>query len=207
MPELEALGPFTSKDCDVWVSYPAFKAIEGGAVSSSQLEKSLSPADGQLGILTLENGLILDLLQSIRGLRTEDAKRRANERARHIAGIQVIDVLFLFKVKCHNYADIDQEGRQDWKHLLILIAIIPSYFRDLVIECRNGAIEERYLISEIKTFLAFEKERQVRRCLDKLECTLAHLIPVADLRKSRLPLLEKFINSQEWPLVASQDER
>ena len=142
MPDLNALGPFTSKDCDVWVSHQAFEAIEGGLISSSQLERSHSPADGQLGILTLENGLILDLLQFVRGLNKGDAIR-ANDRAHQIAEIRVIDVLFLFKAKCHNLVGIDQEGRQDWKHLLILKAIIPSYFQELVMECRKGTIEER----------------------------------------------------------------
>lgn len=49
--ELKKLRPFTSRDCDVWLSGKAWQEVQ--RVERERLVSGDSPADGQLGILTL----------------------------------------------------------------------------------------------------------------------------------------------------------
>jgi hypothetical protein len=50
--ELEKYQPFTSKDCDLWVSMAAFEHFQ--AKTDGKLKKGASPADGQLAVFTTD---------------------------------------------------------------------------------------------------------------------------------------------------------
>lgn len=58
--------PFTSKDFDIWVSYAAFKYIRT-KTGIGKLVEGTSPADGQLGILSLDTSPLVsvDLMTSV----------------------------------------------------------------------------------------------------------------------------------------------
>lgn len=62
---LHELRPFTSKDCDIWVSPAAWVAIR--KTESTRLVLGESPADGQLGVLTLLQSplRVVDLMSGV----------------------------------------------------------------------------------------------------------------------------------------------
>lgn len=196
LPALAALSPFTSKDCDVWASYGMFQALEHDQLLPGKLIKSDSPLDGQLGILQLEAPpRIIDFLQSVYGLK-EDELQRATKRMLVVAGIHVLDPLYLFKGKCHNFIDLDQAGRQDRRHLEILKLVLPIHLDGAVDQACQEAISERELINEIKFLLSFKKDDRVRAALVKLGCTLVDLLPVDRLYQCGLAKVEQFAASQ-----------
>lgn len=125
MRALDPLRPFTSKDCDVWISSSAWENIKrnpGGV-----LRKIESPADGQLAILTLdqEPPLSVDLMTNVYGLRIGDLPRLL-ERALDDGGVKVLDPIYLFLSKCHCYLGLDQSGRQNERHVRILALVLPE---------------------------------------------------------------------------------
>lgn len=73
--ELHAFHPFTSKDCDIWVSPQAWTEIQ--KAESSRLVRGVSPIDGQLGVLTLQQSplRIVDLMSGVYGIRQEELAR------------------------------------------------------------------------------------------------------------------------------------
>ena len=50
--KLQIFQPFTSKDCDIWVSFPALEYVATASLGGSFV-KGNSPVDGQLGIVQL----------------------------------------------------------------------------------------------------------------------------------------------------------
>jgi len=88
--QLHALRPFTSKDCDIWVSPRAWTEIQ--KTEGSRLVRGASPVDGQLGILTLQLAplRIVDFMSNVYGIQQEELARLC-ERAPVFYGIKVID--------------------------------------------------------------------------------------------------------------------
>jgi hypothetical protein len=186
--------PFTSFDCDIWVSEPTFrylrKTYEGNLVSGS------SPSDGQLGILHLDGnrGHCVDLLSNVFGI-PEQELMRTYERALLFDGVRVLDPIFLFRSKCHCLVNLDQSTRQDRKHFGMLVLILPAYFKMLHAAALAGEIKERQLIAEIKLFRALTKDKWIRKALKGTGTTLDSLIPVSLFVESDLKTLAAFARS------------
>jgi hypothetical protein len=195
---LEKYQPFTSKDCDLWVSVAALKHFE--AKLDGQLKKGTSPADGQLAVFTTRGKppLKIDLMSGVFGIPPADIGR-LEERALVVRGIKLLDPLFLFKGKCHNLIKLPQSGRQDLKHLRMLVLILPAYLEELLEEVKTGGLDERQLLQEIKLLLQMGRDGWVRQALKKAELTLADVIPIGVLRSCGFGKIERFVGST-WPV-------
>lgn len=75
MTELEKYQPFTSKDCDLWVSMTAFEHFQ--SKTDGKLKKGTSPADGQLAVFTTHDDppLKIDLMSGVFGIPPVDERR------------------------------------------------------------------------------------------------------------------------------------
>ena len=195
--ELEKYQPFTSKDCDLWVSMAAFEHFQ--AKTDGKLKKGTSPADGQLAVFTTygEPPLKIDLMSGVFGIPPADIGR-LEKRALEVRGVRLLDPLFLFKGKCHNLVKLPQCGRQDMKHLMMLSLILPAYLEELLEAVKTGDIDERQFINEIKLLLQIGKESWVRQGLEKAGFTLAELIPIKTMSSCGLEKIERFAKST-WP--------
>jgi hypothetical protein len=184
--------PFTSKDCDLWVSFAAFRHIES-AVRGGKLIKGTSPADGQIGIFTLEGDrpLRIDLMSNVYGI---DQARipRVLERAIIIGGISIIDPLSLFQSKCHCLLGLDQTGRQDDKHVRMLCQLLPEHFRDALEDTLSGLSTQRALISELKLLQRILKLQKVRQALQNIGADPVTLFPTKQLLSCGLATVEAF---------------
>jgi len=192
--ELEKYQPFTSKDCDLWVSMAALKHFE--AKTDGKLEKGTSPADGQLAVFTTcgKPPLKIDLMSGVFGISPADTGR-LQKRAIEVGGVKVLDPLFLFKGKCHNLVKLPQAGRQDLKHVMMLGLILPAYLEELMEEVKTGGLEERQLLNEIKLLLQMGRDGWVRQALKKAGFTLAEMIPIRILCSCGLEKIERFVKS------------
>jgi hypothetical protein len=166
-------------------------------VITGKLVKADSPVDGQLGILRLDDAgdKVIDLLDGVFGLSHQEVKR-AYQRSLVVSGIRILDPLFLFKGKCHNLVNLPQDGRQDDKHLHILLGILPAHFGSLLGSCREGEIAERDFIREVKTFQHFEKDVFVRRAMAGLGAGLIDAVPLGLMAACGLPKIERYAVGQ-----------
>jgi hypothetical protein len=124
--------------------------------------KGRSPADGQIGIFTLDGpeALRVDLLSHVYGI-PNDKVSRLLDRVLEVSGIRVIDPILLFQSKCHCLLGLDQTDRQDEKHLRILCRVLPEHFDEVLEDVRSGLATERALINEIKLLLGILKTLRV----------------------------------------------
>lgn len=188
---LHALRPFTSKDCDIWVSSRAWNEVQ--KMERRQLVKGSSPSDGQLGILTLQRNplRVVDLLSNVFGIRHDELARLC-QRAPVFSGIKVIDPIYLFRSKCHCLLGLPQGDRQDERHVRMLALILPEYLSLLIDDSDAGNIPDRPLLKEIKLLKKISSSSVCRRCLESLGIECNTLIPWERLRRSRSDLLVNF---------------
>ena len=189
---LARFRPFTSKDCDIWVSLAVLRYLEG-QTDQGTLVKGISPADGQLGIFTLKGAeaLKVDLMTSVYGIRQSKIDQVVS-RAITVNGVSVMDPLLLFQSKCHCLLGLDQKGRQDEKHLKMLCAILPEHFEEALNDTIQGRATERALINEVKLLQTIQKTDRVKRALELVEIEPASLIRSERLRSCGLEKVEQF---------------
>ncbi len=189
---IERFRPFTSKDCDLWVSFAALRHIESNARGGA-LIKGTSPADGQIGILTLdgERDLRIDLMSNVYGI-PQDKIPKVLERAIIIGGISIIDPISLFQSKCHCLLGLDQTGRQDEKHVRMLCELLPEHFRDALGDTLSGLSTQRALINELKLLKRILKLQKVRQALQDIGADPAALFSAKQLRSCGLATVESF---------------
>jgi hypothetical protein len=192
---LTSFRPFTSKDCDIWVSYDAFQYIRT-KTGIGKLVVGTSPADGQLGILSLDTSPVVtvDLMTSVYGV-PQETLPRLMERALVIGEIRVIDPIFLFQSKCCCLLGLDQIGRQDEKHVRMLTFVLPAHFESLLGEATEGRITQRALINELKLLKRILKLQKVRQALQNIGTDPATLFPAKQLRSCGLATVESFATS------------
>lgn len=156
---LNAMRPFTSKDCDIWVSYKTWEKLK----KNPALKKSSSPVDGQLDILTLsvDPPRVVDMLQTVYGIEVREYPRLI-QRALDDGKIRVIDPIYLFRSKCHCFLGLPQGDRQDERHVRMLALILPEYISLLLDDADRGNIPDRALLKEIKLL----KKSRLRPCAD-----------------------------------------
>ena len=192
---LSALRPFTSKDCDIWVSLEALDYIEE-LTSFGTLQKGSSPADGQIAIYTIHGNptLEVDLMGGVFGIPV-NMNNRLYERAINFQGLRVIDPLYLFQSKCQCLVGLPQSDRQDKKHLFILLTIMPEYFCELHEQALQKKIKERDLIKELKLLLKICNLKQVKEALSSTEHRTSDLFPLEVLRSSSLELVHEYTHA------------
>lgn len=192
---LTSFRPFTSKDCDIWVSYAAFQYIRT-KTGIGKLVVGTSPADGQLGILSLDTSpaVTVDLMTSVYGV-PQETLPRLMERALVIGEIRVIDPIFLFQSKCCCLLGLDQIGRQDEKHVRMLALLLPAHFQGLLGEASEGHITQRALINELKLLKRILKLQKVRQALQNIGTDPVTLFPAKQLRSCGLATVEAFAST------------
>lgn len=192
---LDPLRPFTSKDCDVWVSSNAWEKIK--RKPGGMLRKSESPADGQLAILTLdqEPPLVVDLMTTVYGLRVKDLPRLL-ERALDDGGVKVLDPIYLFLSKCHCFLGLDQNGRQDERHVRILALVLPEYIALLMANAAAEGIPERAILREIKLLIKILSTSACRRTMARLKIGADSVVPWERMTTCGLPTVESFAQAR-----------
>lgn len=190
---LSPMRPFTSKDCDIWVSGSTWEILK----CNPAVQKGASPADGQLGILTLseEPPRVVDLLSSVYGIDVSEYPRLM-QRALDDGTVRVIDPIHLFQSKCHCLLHLPQAGRQDERHVRMMALILPEYISLLIADTEQGAIPDRDLLKEVKFLKKISTSGPCRRAMRTLQLEPRSLIPWDRLASSKSELLATYAESQ-----------
>lgn len=190
---MSPMRPFTSKDCDIWVSNATWKVLK----RNPAVRKGSSPADGQLGILTLseEPPRVVDVLQSVYGSDVSEYPRLM-QRALDDGTVRVIDPLYLFLSKCHCYLHLPQADRQDERHVRMMAMILPEYLTLRIADAEASTISDRDLLKEIKLLKKISASGPCRRAMQALGIESQSLIPWNRLVRSQSELLAKYAASQ-----------
>ena len=121
--------------------------------------------------------------------------KQLKERALEIHGIRVIDPIRLFQSKCHCLLGLDQNDRQDKKHLQMLCLLVPEHIECLLGEAMAERLSQRTLISELKILQKILKTNRVRRALKQIRVDPINLVPLVPLMETELTKVARFVES------------
>ncbi len=197
-PELQRYRPFTSADLDL--HRPDLSARRLLRAQARNVEAERDPFGKAFTIVAhtfLIQGkqgrlLAVDDLKAVPGLRPNELKKGTLVVEFSGIRLRVLNPIACLKAKLHNVGTIDQRGRQDEKHVRILIPCARAFLRHLVAEAhRSGNC--RPALNALQQLLLWTSDHETIKVARAHGVVLLQTVPLADLKKSDLPKLVNFV--------------
>ena len=153
------LAPFVSRDADVLGDQDTLKLL-GQVTGQTPRFFPLKPPTNEIGVVVAKDAtgapLLIEVLRYIRGATNEELRDPVylfalGEKA---VQVQAPGPIALLRAKIANLIEIKQTGRQDARHVLILVRALPRYLADLQASVRDKAMTERKLVDYLELLLA-----------------------------------------------------
>ena len=199
------LAPFVSQDADVLGDRETLTALGKLAGVKPQFFP-MRPPSNEVGVVIAQDAkgrpLLIEVLRHVHGVTEKELREPTYTMAigKGAVQVQVPGPIALLQAKLANVADLKQSGRQDVRHVQILVRLIPGYLADLSKAAAEGRMTERALIILLERLLAIVTDGKGRRILDRLELEPRALF--AGLKPGRLQKLRAFLEKrlpQVWP--------
>ena len=193
------LAPFVSRDADVLGDHETLSEL--GKVSGVKPRFfPFKPPTNEIGVVIAKDPagmpLVIEVLRSVKGVTNQELREPAYTLAvgEKAVQVQVPSPIALLKAKIANVASINQTGRQDARHVVILRQILPGYLKDLQTAAIAGDLEERKLLKLLEQLLAIITAKSARKAFDQLKLDGAGLF--SGLDGGRLPKLKAFLEKR-----------
>jgi hypothetical protein len=189
---LEEHLPFTSSDIDVAGSPDLLVALHrelGGVV------RVAGPRQIAYGTVSIGDGagaIELDVLRVVNGVKSI---RPSDTIGLELCGA-VVPVLFphiLLRGKLANATQLEQQGRQDVKHVKILSLVLEQFLRPLVLDVRPS--DERAVLKLLREVLEILTSPDARRFAQTYGASFRNILPLAEL-ESASPRLKAFASGE-----------
>lgn len=190
------LAPFVSRDADVLGDRATLKLLGKLAGAKPQFFPSKPPSN-EVGVVIASDAtgapLLIEVLRYVNGASNEELRQPAYEFAlgEDQVRVQAPGPIALLQAKIANLAGINQHGRQDGRHVVILARIMPAYLEDLRALVEKGGLDERQLIEFLERLLAAVTSPPGRKACADLRFTPLDLF--AELKSAGLPKLRAFL--------------
>ena len=200
-PELKQYRPFTSADLDL--HRPDLSARRVLRARAGKLEAERDPFGKAFTIVShtfLIQGkegrvLAVDDLKTVPGLQPEEVKKGTVMVEFSDGRLRVLNPVACLIAKLHNVGVIDQRGRQDEKHVRILIPCTRAFLRGLIAEAhRNGNC--RPALNALQQLLRWTSHSETMKAAHAHGFDLFQTVPLADLKRSHLPKLINFVTKR-----------
>lgn len=206
-PELQALRPFLSHDCDVLGDADTLErlAARGNWGVTFSKKGQASPVVGYLtGKDPQGRDLLVEVLYTIKGLRPRELEQEALVQMDQKT-YRTLSPVLLLKAKLANYLELPQKTkgleRNDLKHLRILIPCVSAYLARAHAEVAGGRFTDRSLVNLLEQTLAVVSGVQAHTVVLQEGLDFRGVFP-ACLKHSALPKVLKFIEHRLEPWLA-----
>lgn len=164
--------PLTSKDLDLVGTIALLDELKRRFGGEYRLSGPRSPVVGQLVVRLGGKDLKIDVLKDVFGLGPEELKIQAPvievEDRDETFSARVIPPVILLQAKIANAARLDQTGRNDIRHVRLMLHVIRAYLSELIEATESGLIDSRIAIIQL------ELARTVIASRDALKCSASH---------------------------------
>lgn len=145
-PAIEAFLPFTSKDLDLFGTRALLNELHREFGGEKRLADPRGPVIGL--IETILDGRLrkIEVLHTLRGLRPEDIKDAVPLDVGPLTA-RVLSPQKLLKAKIGNAATLDQQDRNDVKHLRMILLCLREFIADFAAGVQAGKIAPRTLVN------------------------------------------------------------
>ncbi len=195
----KALAPFVSRDVDVLGDRETLSQI-AQVIGCRPQFFPLKPPSNEVGVVFAHTGtgetMMIEVLRSVYGVTNEELRESVFEMALGAKPVRVLvpGPISLLKAKIANAADLPQAGRQDARHVAILLELMPAFLADLAASIPRGRMSERDFINRLESLLAVITTAKARRVLAALAIPPARIF--GELDGTSLPKLESFLRKR-----------
>lgn len=193
------LAPFTSRDVDILGD--AATLAELGRLAGVRPQRfPLRPPTNEVGVVIArdrsDQPMLVQVLRHVHGATNAEISDPAYIMALgpKSVKVRVPGPIALFQAKLANVTGLNQTGRQDGRHVVILSRVLPAYLDDLQAAARDGHLEERQLLDFLEHLLRIVTLKKNRHALSNLSIDPLELF--ASLKPERLPKLRAFL--EKW---------
>ncbi len=193
------LAPFVSRDADV-LGDRATLTLLGELAGAKPQFFPIKPPSNEVGVVIASDKagapLLIEVLRYVKGATNEELRQPAYEFAlgENQVRVQAPGPIALLQAKIANLAGINQNGRQDGRHVVILARIMPAYLEDLRVLVEKGGMEERKLIEFLESLLAVVASPHGRKACADLRLNARDLF--AELKPTGLTKLQAFLEKR-----------
>lgn len=137
---------------------------------------------GRIDVEREGGGLLrVEVLHAVKGLDAKDLERTMEVGVGQVVATVLMPHLVL-KAKIENSASIPQEGRNDVKHVHMMILCVRAFIREFVGYVGEGRAGDRSLINVLEETLAISTSRQAFRASELWGFDFMTLWPIDDLK-------------------------
>ena len=164
--------PLTSKDLDLVGTIAMLEELKQHFGGTYRLSGPRGPVVGQMSLSLGGKELKIDVLRSVFGLGPKDLKGATplleleDEGGRFRA--RVVLPVILFQAKIANLAKLEQVGRNDFKHVNLMLLVMEAYLTEFIEATESGALDSRGAINQL------ELARKVIASPEAIKCTATH---------------------------------
>lgn len=198
-PALLEFEPFASKDVDLFGSMDDLYRIP--KVLSGELKRVRDLRTPVMGVFTTdgEPSLMFELLRDVYG---PVSTAKIIERSRELGAVRVIDPISLLVAKSHNAAKIDQEKRQDVKHVRMMVLASRSHYLK-ILKAVGDQVTLRMFIKEVRYLLDFADDADFQKGLAMAEAEFTDCVPVDQIKEAGAEheSLARFVEGTLQPFI------
>lgn len=191
--ELTEFLPFRSKDLDLIGNLSLLTDLHSQFRGVMTRSEPRSPVIGRLDLPDGANGILrVEVLHTVLGLSPADLRRTVDLRAGDVVA-RVPLVQLVLKAKIANAALIGQEGRQDVKHVRMLVPCVRAFMKELMQDLGADGVTERMLINFLEETRLIVGSDHAKKVEKLWEVDLTQVWPVAELNASNAPKLKRWL--------------
>jgi len=139
--------PFTSKDLDLIATMEFLHRLHRRFKGTLLRSPPRSPVLGRLEIRgEREETLKIEVLHTVKGLNPRELAQTVELRVDDVFA-RVLLPHFLLKAKIQNSIDIDQEARNDVKHVKMMILCVLAFIKNLLANIEREQYSERMVVN------------------------------------------------------------
>jgi len=145
--ELYRYVPFTSKDLDLVGSVGLLERLHLQIKGKLKRSEPRSPVLGRIETARPGGGvLLIEVLHTVKGLNHKELGRTMNLVIGDLKALVLLPHLIL-KAKIENAADLAQDGRNDVKHVRMMLLCVRAFILELLESLRSGLLGERVVLN------------------------------------------------------------
>lgn len=196
-PDLRQFFPLTSKDLDLLGDVPGLTTLAAELGLPVRLTRKAAPTPvvGSLEFHTPQGvASKVEVLISLHGVTPAELRQGAALLHDPDLGLVVAvpSPFACLKAKTGSVAGLDQQNRQDLKHLQILLLCVRSFLRETISDVGTGAVSERQAVNPLEALLKFTQSVPARRAGGRFEIGWLKAFPLAELQATSRARLRRF---------------
>lgn len=182
--ELAEFLPFRSKDLDLVGTMELLEGMHRRFKGKLLRSEPRSPVLGRLEIPQPGGGFLrVEVLHTVLGLDAKDLICTVNIDVAGVIGRIPLPHLVL-KAKLANSALIEQEGRQDVKHVRIMLLCVRAFINELLVNSRSGLIGERTVMNLLGEVWDIVASPQAKKAASLWAIDFSTVWPMEELKAS-----------------------